>query len=866
MDDIKCTIPEPQDHKKIFFLDSAKLKKGDSLDNLIFLDEMPMGMNKYRSFIEDVKFSGVLSPICNFHSDLRYNKNRTIIHCKLEVLKSLTLRNDSTFRLGLTNGNKKCAQQNITGYINIIFEFGNKRIKRSNIFNNNSKIFRTAAPFARVMQPINGKNTGNYQCTMINSKKNPFGITHDGIVYVIDPLMLKNATTEYLGLNITWQKNNVTQYEEVSVRIVDEPEATCTTLENEEDWVICSSKKTAKSCMKKNSCGLGTGGLTSVETRSGPHRCMWRGDKNPGNHETHLYSTCTSDTKYCPDGTCDSLEMLAEDFLCPQDCTKTAVFPTKLNEITGRGVDRCNAVLVCEMGCTCIVKLPSISINANGSVNTKSKGELVGIKNSEHSSICGTECMLLASGGVGAIIFVILIATLICRISRKSSGGKKNNLTESETPFSEYVERNTTNEPLVVNFQMSNLDGPRVNNVNVQVDLKWRFPRHQIFIEQVLGEGEFGKVLKAKAFKISGRPGYSAVAVKTLKEDSRKQDYNDLFSEYQLLKEVNHPHVIQLLGVCTPEDGPLYIILEYCVYGSLRNYLRKSRRILSTTELAQLDDHISNRVKPRDILSFARQIASGMSYLSDIKLVHRDLAARNILLADNKVCKISDFGLTRDIYEDSAYFKKSKGRVPVKWMAPESLADHLYTTKSDVWSFGILIWELITLGSSPYPGIAVHNLYNLLKQGYRMERPPNCSTVLYALMNKCWNLDSNARPTFLELYHCFDNLLTDNINYLDLSDNAIINRSYFSNLPIDGGEPGSSDLGGERIYRKHDFDKTELEKPEKLLSAEELKDNSVVYETPVKFPRPVIMTSYNDAPGEYTDMNAKQQTINNDCI
>lgn len=139
-------------------------------------------------------------------------------------------------------------------------------------------------------------------------------------------------------------------------------------------------------------------------------------------------------------------------------------------------------------------------------------------------------------------------------------------------------------------------------------------------------------------------------------------------------------------------------------------------------------------------------------------MVHRDLAARNILVDENKVCKISDFGLTRDIYEDNAYFKKSKGRgkvifnrpcicqyklarlgiltnlpslVPVKWMAPESLADHVYTTKSDVWSYGILIWELVTLGASPYPGIEVQNLYSLLKQGYRMERPVNCTSVLY---------------------------------------------------------------------------------------------------------------------------------------
>ncbi|PNF20460.1 hypothetical protein B7P43_G07704 [Cryptotermes secundus] len=275
-------------------------------------------------------------------------------------------------------------------------------------------------------------------------------------------------------------------------------------------------------------------------------------------------------------------------------------------------------------------------------------------------------------------------------------------------------------------------------------DPKWEFPRSRLIIEQTLGEGEFGRVLRARALDIGGISGCTTVAVKTLKENASASELTDLLSEYQLLKEVTHPNVIRLLGACTTPGAPIYLIIEFAEYGSLRNYLRKSRHLESdgqipcsfgSTPTMRPDTLVETEcttapATPRDILSFAWQISKGMAYLSDIKLVHRDLAARNVLVAAGKICKISDFGLTRDVYEDDAYLKRSKGRVPVKWMALESLADHMYTSKSDVWSFGILMWELVTLGASPYPGVAVHNLFHLLKAGYRMERPENCSIQL----------------------------------------------------------------------------------------------------------------------------------------
>ncbi|TMS04320.1 Proto-oncogene tyrosine-protein kinase receptor Ret [Larimichthys crocea] len=131
--------------------------------------------------------------------------------------------------------------------------------------------------------------------------------------------------------------------------------------------------------------------------------------------------------------------------------------------------------------------------------------------------------------------------------------------------------------------------------------------------------------------------------------------------------------------------------------------------------------------------------------------------------------KISDFGLSRDVYEEDSYVKRSKGRIPVKWMAIESLFDHIYTTQSDVWSFGVLLWEIVTLGGNPYPGIAPERLFNLLKTGYRMERPENCSEEMYNLMLRCWKQESDKRPTFSDISKELEKMMVKSRDYLDLA-------------------------------------------------------------------------------------------------
>ncbi|KAF8778293.1 Proto-oncogene tyrosine-protein kinase receptor like protein [Argiope bruennichi] len=372
----------------------------------------------------------------------------------------------------------------------------------------------------------------------------------------------------------------------------------------------------------------------------------------------------------CPDGTCDELEEM-DPLLCPQDCAGN-VRGAAVPGASGRGVGKSAAPAPCR-------GLTLISLCGWGE-NTHLPTRFVHPK--------GDDCP-----GVGKFPFGNFPSV---------PGGKGKQCFRFKK----------------ILFQQAKLE----------------FPRDQLTLEETLGEGEFGKVVKGKARNIAGMPGTTIVAVKMLKDGSSPSERRDLVSELNLLKEISHPNVIRLLGASTDDDGQLYIIMEYAEHGSLITYLRKMKSSCTEMNLPEL-------------IAFALQIAKGMEYLASMKVVHRDLAARNVLVASGKVLKISDFGLSRDVYEGDTYLKMSRSKVPVKWMALESLENQLYTTKSDVWSFGILLWEIITIGGCPYPGIPTERLFQLLKEGYRMPRPDNCPLQLYELMKKFLVLKTpNERP------------------------------------------------------------------------------------------------------------------------
>ncbi|XP_068095530.1 tyrosine-protein kinase receptor Tie-1 isoform X2 [Hyperolius riggenbachi] len=265
-----------------------------------------------------------------------------------------------------------------------------------------------------------------------------------------------------------------------------------------------------------------------------------------------------------------------------------------------------------------------------------------------------------------------------------------------------------------------------------------------IKFEDVIGEGNFGQVIKAMIKKDGVRMN---AAIKMLKEFASENDHRDFAGELEVLCKLgHHPNIINLLGACE-NRGYLYIATEYAPFGNLLDFLRKSR-VLETDPAFAKEHGTASTLTSQQLLQFASDVAKGMQYLSEKQFIHRDLAARNILVGENLVAKIADFGLSRG---EEVYVKKTMGRLPVRWMAIESLNYSVYTTKSDVWSFGVLLWEIVSLGGTPYCGMTCAELYEKLPQAYRMEKPRNCDDEVYDLMRQCWRDRPYERPTFSQI-------------------------------------------------------------------------------------------------------------------
>uniref|UniRef100_A0A8C3JQT6 Tyrosine-protein kinase Mer n=1 Tax=Calidris pygmaea TaxID=425635 RepID=A0A8C3JQT6_9CHAR len=314
--------------------------------------------------------------------------------------------------------------------------------------------------------------------------------------------------------------------------------------------------------------------------------------------------------------------------------------------------------------------------------------------------------------------------------------------------------------------------------------------RNALSLGKVLGEGEFGSVMEGRLSQPEGTP--QKVAVKTMKLDNFSQrEIEEFLSEAACMKDFDHPNVIKLLGVCielSAQQVPKpMVILPFMKYGDLHSFLLRSR-----LEMAP------QFVPLQTLVKFMVDIALGMEYLSSRQFLHRDLAARNCMLRDDMTVCVADFGLSKKIYSGDYYRQGRIAKMPVKWIAIESLADRVYTTKSDVWAFGVTMWEIATRGMTPYPGVQNHEIYEYLFHGQRLKKPEDCLDELYEIMSACWRANPAARPTFSQLKVHLEKLLENLPTIRGSGDVIYINTSLPEESPDstqDSGFPqADSDL------------------------------------------------------------------------
>lgn len=392
-----------------------------------------------------------------------------------------------------------------------------------------------------------------------------------------------------------------------------------------------------------------------------------------------------------------------------------------------------------------------------------------------------------SSNGTIAIAIVVVLgflcgAIFIFKIYRKRSTPDKDN--DSNNSKISYMTRQDTQKVVVPD--------------------SWEINPHNIKIIEQIGEGSFGTVYSATictsgleksnfAKQCGGvmlLSDKTKTAVKLLKEGSSDEEINDFCDEISLMKKIGyHRNIVNMIGCCTVRQ-PICLIVEFMYHGNLLNYLREER----TKRINKLDNDLTSEidVTSENMLSYAWQIASGMEYLASNTVVHRDLAARNILVGHDHLVKISDFGLSRQVTNEPIYIGVSKTkRLPVKWMSVEAIFHKEFTTASDVWSYGVVLFEIITLGGAPYPFINYLELCRLLKSGYRMEKPDNCPDEMYSIMCHCWNATPSQRPTFNELREHLEKIIEQSQRYFSFDiDNskAYYNVASFKSIPSDDEE------------------------------------------------------------------------------
>jgi ephrin-B len=306
-------------------------------------------------------------------------------------------------------------------------------------------------------------------------------------------------------------------------------------------------------------------------------------------------------------------------------------------------------------------------------------------------------------------------------------------------------------------------------------------PRPNLEVVEYLGSGQFAAVNKA-VWKTTG--GEVEVAAKMLKTGASEKEKVKFLQEAAINGQFHHLNVVRLLGVVTVGE-PAIIVLELLRNGNLKKYLSSKR--------PDKGEHVSSDT-PNLLLNFCKQVSAGMEYLAKKTFIHRDLAARNILVSDQLICKVADFGMARDL-EESTYYISQGGLVPIKWTAPEAIYYRKYSLASDVWSYGVLMFEIWSLGKKPFALITNEQYIEQIDEGERLAPPPGCPRILYQLMMDCWNPEPNDRPSFTRI-HQFVSQSKELLLQMGMSDEELLespNARYIGG-PLEDGQDLYKDL------------------------------------------------------------------------
>lgn len=358
---------------------------------------------------------------------------------------------------------------------------------------------------------------------------------------------------------------------------------------------------------------------------------------------------------------------------------------------------------------------------------------------------------------VAAIALISLLISIFCIKRRTISKPPPTSLVNNSLQALKVTKNGSTTQSRINTMELNKLL-PRTQVRAAE------FPLSSIKFIEELGEGAFGKVYRGAIIGydwlatqqpaifsnryMNGTPAGAAgelpVAVKTLKENASQKVQQDFQREAELMADLQHPNIVCLVGVVTRQE-PMCLLFEYMEHGDLHEYL-----IAHSPARA---DSINQTLEFADFLHICRQIAAGMEFLVAHHYVHRDLAARNVLVGENTTVKISDFGLSRDIYSSDYYRVQAKSLLPVRWMPPEAILYGKFTAESDVWSFGVVMWEVFSYGCQPYYGYSNQEVTEMIRARQLLPCPEECPSHVYSMMVECWHEVSARRPSFSELHN-----------------------------------------------------------------------------------------------------------------